>query len=184
MLTIITLIKKYWKYILAFLSFPILLSFFKSSGNTSNTNKSAKEDFKDWWVKNIVGKGYVTSKTSDKLFNNAKLLSIYLGTFIGEPQNTEDEEKVVQLMFQHRFADYICLEYAYNRYFTKNRDLTADLHSYLSSSQYDEVSPIIFDNSYNGQSNLVSYTPDFSPPRPKGNSIVADNWTNENAQHY
>lgn len=131
---------KYWMYILSALFLWVVFAWFFFD----TEKKDNQKDFKNWlaWYESIfqitLQSGYID------LMQKARLLSIYLGTNISEPKNTEDEQRAIDLILTFRPNDFLAVEYAYKEYYTENRDLTADLHSFLSSSEYEEIAPILF----------------------------------------
>ncbi|WP_417290943.1 hypothetical protein [Corallibacter sp.] len=140
-------LKSKWQYVLVFI-LPIILYFLFSSSDEDSVEQTENEinynHFHSWFIDWANDQNVFWERTPREIFNDAKLVAIYLGTYKHHTQNSEDEVRAVEIILKCKYSEFQALEYAYNRYFTDNKDLTADLHSYLSSSQYDDIAHILF----------------------------------------
>lgn len=140
-------LKSKWQYVLVFL-LPIILYFLFSSSDEKTSEQSENErnlnHFKNWFNDWKLKPNVWYERSYETIFQDAKLLSIYLGTYKHNTSNSENEERALNIVLRAQYSEFECLEYAYNRYFTDNRDLVADLHDYLTDNQYNQIAEILF----------------------------------------
>lgn len=146
MLLIIKKIAKFKYYILGLFSLITTYIIYKFFNGDPNAPDSIYKRFQDDYKEQVQKHNRVTNFTMGEVWEKSELLAVFLGTHHTNGSYYEDEEMALQVIHQCNADtdDFFFLAGTYKEYHTEQRNLQNDLVSYLSSSDLEQISHIIY----------------------------------------